>query len=100
MMHGRCRAPYIFMVSMDVAPETDSIRSIMRSTFPNLMKLPGVLDARRLKAEPSFFNIAGEEKAIANPGVINYALYQIDGPHCSPAPPRLRPASLYARPPL
>ena len=48
---------------------------------PNLLKVPGVQAASRIKAEPAFrFNIAGEEKEISHQGATYCAIYEIDGP--------------------
>ena len=73
---------YMFMVSMDVDPDQEALFNEVYDAehVPNLLKVPGVHAARRIKAEPSVrLAIAGEEKLID---------------HAAPAPPaRAKPAA-------
>jgi hypothetical protein len=80
---------YVFMVSMDVDADKEGLFNEVydQEHVPNLLKVPGVHAARRVKAEPSFsFNIGGEEKAIAHQGASYCAIYEIEGPHVLTSP--------------
>jgi len=71
------------MVSMDVDGDKKALFNEVydQEHVPNLLKVPGVHAARRIKAEPAFrFNIAGEEKEIIHQGASYCAVYEIDGP--------------------
>lgn len=47
---------YVFMVSMDVDPDKEALFNEVydQAHVPNLLKVPGVHAARRVKAEPCF----------------------------------------------
>jgi hypothetical protein len=74
---------YVFVVSMDVDRDKEALFNEVHDHehVPNLLKVPGVHAASRIKAEPTFrFNIAGEEKEISRQGATYCATYEIDGP--------------------
>lgn len=80
---------YIFMVSMDVDPDKEALFNEVydQEHVPNLLRVPGVHAATRVKAEPSFTtSIGGEEKRIAHEGASYCAIYEIDGPHVLTTP--------------
>ena len=58
---------YVFIVSMDVAPEKEDLFNEVydREHIPNLLEIPGVLSATRVNSEPLGLSIGGERKEIA-----------------------------------
>jgi hypothetical protein len=73
---------YVFMVSMDSDPDKEALFNEVydHEHVPNLLKVPGVHRARRLKAEPAVkLNIGGEEQLISHQGATYCAIYEIDG---------------------
>ena len=76
-------AKYLFIVSMDVAPEKEALFNEVydREHIPNLLKVPGVRSATRLKTEPASFLIGGETKRLTGEGHPRYtAIYELDSP--------------------
>jgi hypothetical protein len=76
-------AKYVFIVSMDVASEKDALFNEIydREHVPNLLKVPGVRSATRLRVEPATVNIGGETKQLTGDGAPRYmAIYEIDSP--------------------
>ena len=74
---------YIFIASMDVAPEKEALFNEVYDTehVPNLLKVPGVRSVTRLKTEPASLNIGGERKPLSGEGWPRYsAIYEIDSP--------------------
>ena len=74
---------YLFVVSMDVAPDKEALFNEVYDTehVPLLLKVPGVRAVTRLKTEPAAFMIGGERKALDGGGAPAYvALYEIDHP--------------------
>ena len=74
---------YIFIASMDVAPEKEALFNEVYDTehVPNLLKVPGVRGVTRLKTEPASLNIGGEPKPLTGEGWPRYsAIYEIDRP--------------------
>ena len=73
---------YVFVASMDVAPEKEALFNEVYDTehVPNLLKVPGVRSVTRVQGEPFAINLGGEEKRIAHEGPRYSALYEIDGP--------------------
>lgn len=73
---------YVFVASMDVAPEKEALFNEVYDTehVPNLLKVPGVRSVVRVRGEPFAINLGGEEKRIAHEGPRYSALYEIDGP--------------------
>jgi hypothetical protein len=91
---GRCLGPqrrfdmpvtaqYVFIVTMDVAPEKEALFNEIydREHVPYLLKVPGVRSATRLRIEPATVNIGGETKQLTGEGSPRYmAIYEIDNP--------------------
>jgi len=74
---------YLFIVSMDVAPEKEALFNEVydREHIPNLLKVPGVRSAQRLRTEPAKFTIGGETKLLTGAGAPKYiAIYELDSP--------------------
>jgi hypothetical protein len=74
---------YVFIASMDVAPEKEALFNEVYDTehVPNLLKVPGVRGVTRLKTEPAKLNIGGEAKPLTGEGWPRYsAIYEIDSP--------------------
>ncbi|HXQ66241.1 MAG TPA: hypothetical protein VN980_06710 [Alphaproteobacteria bacterium] len=74
---------YIFIASMDVAPEKEALFNEIydREHVPNLLKVPGVRSVTRLCTEPASFNIGGQTKRLTGEGAPKYmAIYEIDSP--------------------
>lgn len=74
---------YVFIVSMDVTPEKEALFNEVydREHLPNLLKVPGVRSATRLRTEPANFTIGGETKRLTGGGAPTYtAIYEIDSP--------------------
>ena len=74
---------YIFIASMDVAPEKEALFNEVydREHVPNLLKVPGVRSVTRLRTAPASFNIGGETKPLTGAGAPTYmAIYEIDSP--------------------
>jgi hypothetical protein len=79
---------YLFVVSMDVDPDKEALFNEVydREHVPNLLKVPGVHAAARMKGEPFAFSIGGEVKQIAHEAPRYTAMYEIDGPHVLVSP--------------
>ncbi len=78
-MHPKAR--YLFIVSMDVAPEREGLFNEVYDTehIPNLLEVPGVLSASRLTTEPLTVLIGGERKTVMAEGEPRYsALYELE----------------------
>jgi hypothetical protein len=76
-------AQFVFIVSMDVAPEKEALFNEIydREHVPYLLKVPGVRSATRLCIEPATVNIGGETKQLTGEGAPRYmAIYEIDSP--------------------
>ena len=74
---------YIFIASMDVAPEKEALFNEVYDTehVPTLLKVPGVRGVTRLKTEPASISIGGERKPLTGEGWPRYsAIYEIDSP--------------------
>ena len=74
---------YLFIVSMDVAPEKEALFNEVYDTehVPNLMKVPGVRAVTRLRTEPARYVLAGQPKELTGDGAPKYvAIYEIDSP--------------------
>jgi len=74
---------YVFIVSMDVEPEKEALFNEVydREHIPNLLKVPGVRSAARLRTEPASFTIGGERKQLTGEGTPRYtAIYEIESP--------------------
>ena len=74
------KANYIFSVSMDVDPEKEDLFNEVYDTehIPLILKVPGILSARRYKLEPLAMIIGGEKKTIVMEGEPKYlAIYEL-----------------------
>lgn len=74
---------YIFIASMDVAPEKEALFNEVYDTehVPNLLKVPGVRSVTRLRTEPADFSVGGQPKRLTGEGAPTYmAIYEIDSP--------------------
>ncbi len=74
---------YVFIASMDVAPEKEALFNEVYDTehIPNLLQVPGVVSVTRFTAEPLVLAIGGELKNIVVEGEPRYsAVYEIESP--------------------
>src|SRR5258708_10568160 len=74
---------YLFIVSMDVAPEKEALFNEVydREHVPSLLKVPGVRSVTRFKTEPAKVSIRGEARPVTGEGWPTYsAVYAIDSP--------------------
>jgi len=74
---------YLFIVSMDVAAEKEALFNEIYDGehIPNLLKVPGVRSATRLRTERAPVDLGGEVKTLTGDGAPTYmAIYEIDSP--------------------
>jgi len=74
---------YVFIVSMDVSPEKEALFNEVydREHVPNILKVPGVRSATRLRTEPASFTLGGQTKPLTGVGAPSYmAIYEVDNP--------------------
>jgi hypothetical protein len=74
---------YLFIVSMDVAPEKEALFNEVYDTehVPYLMKVPGVRKVTRTETCPFAVSIGGERKEVSVEGQPRHcAIYEIDDP--------------------
>jgi hypothetical protein len=74
---------YVFVVSMDVAPEKEALFNEIYDGehIPNLLEVPGVRSAIRLRTERAAVDLGGEVKTLTGEGAPTYvAIYEIDSP--------------------
>ena len=71
------KAKYLFIASMDVAPEKEALFNEVYDTehVPMLLKVPGVLSVRRAVSVPLTMSIGGEKKKIVAEGEPRYSAY-------------------------
>jgi len=70
----------IFIASMDVDPEKEALFNEVYDTehIPLILKVPGVLSARRMQSVPLTLAIGGERKTIPAEGEPRYsAIYEL-----------------------
>ncbi len=74
-MPGKAR--YLFIASMDVAPEKEALFNEVydKEHTPELLKVPGVLSVRRAVTVPLTLSIGGEKKTIVAEGEPLYSAY-------------------------
>lgn len=75
------KANYILTISMDVDAEKEALFNEVYDTehIPLLLKVPGVVAARRCKLEPLAMIIGGEKKTIVMEGEPKYmAIYELE----------------------
>ena len=71
------KAKYLFIASMDVAPEKEALFNEVydKEHVPMLLKVPGVLSVRRAVSVPLTMSIGGEKKSIVAEGEPRYSAY-------------------------
>ena len=77
------KANYLFVVSMDVDPDKEAIFNEVYDTehIPLILKVPGVVSAKRYKMGPLTMFLGGEKKTIVMEGEPAYmAIYELDSP--------------------
>ena len=77
------QARYIFIASMDVDPEKEDLFNEVYDTehVPLLLKVPGVLSAKRYKTEPLTLFVRGATQTVVAKGEPLYsAVYEIESP--------------------
>ena len=77
------QARYLFIANMDVDPAKEELFNEVYDTehVPFLLKVPGVLSAKRYKSEPLTMFIAGKRQAIVAEGEPRYsAVYELESP--------------------
>jgi hypothetical protein len=75
-------AKYVFMVSMDVAPEKEALFNEVydREHIPNLLAVPGVLAVSRAKSQPFAVSSGGERKEMPAASPAYTAIYELESP--------------------
>jgi hypothetical protein len=74
-------AKYVFIASMDVEPGKEAVFHEVYDTehIPLILKVPGVLSARRYESVPLQMIIGGEKKTLVAEGEPRYsALYELE----------------------
>ena len=73
---------YVFMASMDVAPEKEALFNEVydQEHIPNLLEVPGVLAVTRVRSEPFAFSIGGERKPMPAASPRYTAIYELQSP--------------------
>ena len=77
------QARYLFIASMDVEPAKEDLFNEVYDSehVPLLLKVPGVISAKRYKSEPLTLFIAGKKQAIVAEGEPRYsAVYELESP--------------------
>ncbi len=73
----------LFIASMDVDPDKEALFNEVYDTehIPTLLKVPGVISARRYQRKPLTMMIGGERRTIAAEGEPKYAaVYELSSP--------------------
>jgi hypothetical protein len=75
-------APYLFIVSMDVAPDKEALfNEVYDEHIGFISQVPGVRAVSRWKTEPASSVVGGVVKPIDTTGAPRYiAVYEIDSP--------------------
>ena len=76
-------AKYVFIASMDVAPEKEALFNEVydREHVPSLLTVPGVVAVSRYELQPLTMSIGGQLKTIVIEHAPKYgALYEIESP--------------------
>lgn len=74
---------YLFIVSMDVAPDKEALFNEVYDTehVPSLLEVPGVISVTRAESAPLTLSLGGELKTIVAEGEPKYAaIYEIESP--------------------
>jgi len=76
------KARYIFIASMDVEPDKEALFNEVYDTehLPNLLKVPGVISAKRYVSVPFEVSIGGERKAVSAGEPRHSAIYELESP--------------------
>lgn len=79
---------YLFVVSMDVDPAHEALFNEVYDAehVPNLLKVPGVRSAVRMRGEPSAVSIGGAFKESPAPSPLYSAIYEIESPEVLTSP--------------
>jgi len=82
------QSKYLFVVSMDVDADKEDVFNEVydKEHVPNLLKVPGVRSATRMRGEPFTMSIGGAEKKVAHDGPRYTAIYELDGPQVLTSP--------------
>ena len=75
------KAKYIFTVSMDVDADKEALFNEVYDTehIPLILKVPGIVSAKRYRMEPLTMIIGGEKKTIVMEGEPKYmAIYELE----------------------
>lgn len=75
-------AKYVFIASMDVAPEKEALFNEVydKEHVPNLLAVPGVLGVTRVRSEPFALTIGGERKEMPAASPRYTAIYELVSP--------------------
>ena len=76
-------ANYIFIASMDVAPDKEDLFNEVydQEHVPSLLQVPGVVSITRFRAQPFSMSIAGQQREVKGEGEPRYsAVYEIESP--------------------
>jgi hypothetical protein len=76
-------ARYLFTASMDIDPDKEALFNEVydREHIPLILKVPGVVSARRYQSEPLTMVMGGEKKTIVAEGEPRYsAIYELESP--------------------
>lgn len=67
---------------MDVTPEKESLFNEVydHEHIPNLLKVPGVISARRVRSEPFTMSVGGELKEMPAASPRYTAIYELESP--------------------
>ena len=79
-MNG-AKARYVFIASMDIDPNKEAIFDEVYDTehIPQILKVPGVISAKRYTTEPLTMFIGGETKTIIAEGEPRHsAMYELE----------------------
>ena len=73
-------ARYVFMASMDVAPDKEALFNEVydREHIPNLLAVPGVLAVTRVRSEPFALSIGGERQEMPAASPRYTAIYELE----------------------
>ncbi len=77
------KARYVFIASMDVDPEKEDLFNEVYDTehIPLLLKVPGVISAKRYKTEPLTVFVRGAKQTVVHEDEPRYsAVYEIESP--------------------
>ena len=77
------KANYILNISMDVDADKEDLFNEVYDTehIPLLLKVPGIVSARRYKLEPLTMIVGGEKKTVVMEGEPKYmAVYELESP--------------------